>query len=266
MSLPIEAEMHHRVGVGRGDVIDQHGVVGRVGRHALVVDDVQLAGALDEAAHRGRLRAGEVVGGPQDRDALDAGLDAVIVQEVGDVFRPDRRNRIGDQRDIGIVDEEAGAGSGGIEQEHLVFLGDRHCDGGEHRAAVGDQHVHFVLRDKLVVQRRRSGGAALIVVADELERDLLVECLHVGAPRRVGLVHPHLQRGMNRHRNARIGTGTGIERADLDFGRRAGGLRQCCPERQHRQQAEQCAAQHYLSPRFVSSSAQSLLRVRAIVS
>ena len=134
-------------------------------------------------------------------------------------MRPDGRNRVGHQRDIGVVvGEERGAGAGHVEQELLVLLGDRHADGGQHRTGIGDQQIDVVLGDELVVQRGGGGGAALVVIGDQLDGDLLAERFHLGPACGVDLVHPQLERVEHRHGDAGVGTGAGIERADLDLG------------------------------------------------
>ena len=50
---------------------------------------------------------------------------------------------------------------------------------------VSGQQVDLILGDKLVIQRRRGCRAALIVIADELDRDFLVERLDEDAAIRV---------------------------------------------------------------------------------
>ncbi len=100
-------------------------------------------------------------------------------------MRPDRRHRVGHQRDIGIViGEERGAGAGDVEQELLVLLGDRHADRCQDRAGIGDQQIDVILRDQLVVQRRGGGGAALVVIGDQLDRD--ASCRRPSPRRRPG--------------------------------------------------------------------------------
>ncbi len=57
------AEMNHRIGLGVADIVDDDGVVGRLGRDPLIVDDLdRRAGFLDEFAEGVGLRAGEFVG------------------------------------------------------------------------------------------------------------------------------------------------------------------------------------------------------------
>ncbi len=51
---------------------------------------------------------------------------------------------------------------------------------------------------------------------------LLAEGLHLGAALGVDLIDPKLERVEHRHRDAGIGAGAGVQRADLDLGR--GGL------------------------------------------
>jgi len=67
------AEMDYRIRLGVCDVVDDDGVVGRFGRDALIVDDLDWrAGILDELAEGVGLRAREFVGRVKDRDFLDA--------------------------------------------------------------------------------------------------------------------------------------------------------------------------------------------------
>ena len=195
--------MNHRIRIGVVDVVDDDGVVGGLGRNALIVDDLdRRAGILDEFAEGVGLGAGEFVGRIEDGDLLDAEARAVMRDEVGDRLRPDRRDRIGHQRDIGIVlGEEAGAGAGLVEQEHLVVARDRHRRRGQHRTGIGDQQIDLVLGDQLIVERGGGRGVALVVIGDKLDGNLLVERLHVDAAIGIFLVGPELQRAVNRHRN-----------------------------------------------------------------
>ena len=165
--------MNHRVRIGVVDVVDDDGVVGGLGRNALIVDDLdRRAGILDELAERVGLGAGEFVGRVEDGDLLDAEARPIMRDEVGDRLRPDGRDRIGHQRDVGIVlGEEAGAGAGLVEQEHLVVARDRDRRRRQHRAGIGDQEVDLVLRDELVVERGGGRGVALVVIGDELDRE-----------------------------------------------------------------------------------------------
>ena len=67
------AEMDHRVRVGVVDVVDDDGIVGGLGRNALIVDDLdRRAGILDELAEGVGLGAREFVGRVENRDLLDA--------------------------------------------------------------------------------------------------------------------------------------------------------------------------------------------------
>ena len=197
------AEMEDRVRLRVADIVDDDRVVRGLGRNALVVDDLdRRAGLLDELAERVGLRAGKFVGRVEHRDLLDAERRSVMGDEVRDRLRPDGRDRIGHQRDIGIVlGEEAGAGAGLVEQEHLVVARDRHGRRGQHRAGIGDQQIDLVLGDELIVERRGGRGVALVVIGDELDRNLLVECLHIDAAIGVFLLDPEFERTMDRHRN-----------------------------------------------------------------
>ena len=168
---------------------------------------------------------------------LDPFLRRHLVQVIGDVFRPDGGNRVRHQRDVGIVlGEERAAGARHVEQEHLVFLRDRHRDRGQHRAGIRDQQVHVVLGDELVVQRGGRRGAALVVVGDQLDRDLLVVGLHVHPALGVHEIDPELQRIEHRHGDAGERAGAGIERTDLDRGRC--GRRLCGAAQQRGQQPQ----------------------------
>ncbi len=219
-----ETEGNHGVRIGGADVVDDHRVAGGVGRHALVIHDLdRRLRRLDEAAHRVRLGAGEVVRGIQQGDAFDAELDAIGGEEVGDVFRPDGGHRVGHQHDVGIVlAKERRAGAGLVDQQHLVLARDRHRHRGQRRTRVGHQDVDLVLGDELVVERRRGRGVALVVVGDEFDRDLLVVGLDEHAALGVLLVDPELQALVHRHRDRGESAGGRVERADLDFCGRAG--------------------------------------------
>ena len=174
-----------------------------------------------------------------------------MADEIGDRLRPDRRDRIGHQRDVGIVlGEEARAGAGLVEQEHLVVARDRHGRRRQHRAGIGDQQVDLVLGDELVVERRGGRGVALVVIGDELDRDLLVERLDVDAALGVLLVDPEFQRAVHRHRDRGEASGRRIERADLDLGRRIRGHRLRCKYKA----CGQCRAsdlEHRILPNFL---------------
>ena len=222
-------EVNHRVRIGVVDVVDDHGVVRGFRRDALIVDDLdRRAGILDEFAERVGLRAGEFVGRIENRDLLDAEAGAVMRNEVRHRLWPHGRNRIGHQRDVGIVlGEEAGAGAGLVEQEHLAVARDRHRRRRQHRTGIGDQKVHLVLRDELIIEGGSRRGIALVVIGDELDRDFLVERLHIGAAVGILLIDPELERAENRHRDRRIAPRRGVESADLDFGRRIGGKGLC---------------------------------------
>jgi hypothetical protein len=170
------------------------------------------------------LRAGELVGRIQDRDALDAKRGAVLGQKVRDRLRPNGRDRVRHQRDVRIVlGEEAAAGAGLVEQEHLVVAGDGHRRRGQHRAGIGHEQIDLVLGDELIVERRGGRGVALVVIGDQLDRDFLVERLHVDAALGVFLLNPEFQSGMNRHRDRGIAAGRSVERSELDFRWRIGG-------------------------------------------
>ncbi len=128
--------------------------------------------------------------------------------EIGDGLGPDGRDRVGHQRDVGIVlGKEAGAGSGLVEQEHLAVARDRHRGRRQHRAGVRDQEIDLVLRDQLVVERGCGRGVALIVVGDKLDGNFLVERLHVDAAISIFLVNPKLERTVHRHRNRGVAPG-----------------------------------------------------------
>ena len=99
---------------------------------------------------------------------------------------------------------------------------DRHGRRGQHRTGIGDQQIDLILGDQLIIQRGRGRGVALVVIGDELDRDLLVERLHIDAALGIFLLDPELQRAVDRHRNRGEAPGRRIERADLDFGRRVG--------------------------------------------
>ena len=154
------------------------------------------------------LRSREFVGGIEERYLPDPKAHTILGEEIGDRLRPDGRDRVGHQRDIGIIPgKEAGPGSGLVEQEHLVIARDRHRRRGQYRAGIGYQEIDLVLRDKLIVQRRCGRGVALIVVGDKLDRDLLVERLHIGPALGIFLVGPEFKRAENRHRNRGIASG-----------------------------------------------------------
>ena len=70
-----------------------------------------------------------------------------------------------------------------------------------------DQKIDLVLRDKLVVQRRRGRGVALIVIGHKLDGNFLVERLHIGTAFGIFLVGPELECAENRHRNRGVATG-----------------------------------------------------------
>src|SRR4029077_8093467 len=109
-------------------------------------------------------------------DFLDSQARPVVGNEISHWFRPDGGDRIGHQRDIWVVlGEEAGAGSGLVEQKHLVVARNRHRRRGQYRTGIGNQEVDLVLGDKLVIERRSGRGIALIIVSDELDRELLAE-------------------------------------------------------------------------------------------
>src|SRR6202165_4679311 len=203
------AEMNHGVRLGVVDVVDDDGVVGGLGRNALIVDDLdRRAGVLDEFAERVGLGAGEFVGRIENGDLLDTKARPIAGDEVRNRLRPDGRDRVRHQRDIGIVlGEKAGAGSGLVEQEHLVIARDRHRGRGQHRAGVRDQEIDLILRNELVVERGSSRGVALIVVGDKLDRDFLVKRLHVDSDVGILLVDPEFQRAVNRHRNRGVAPG-----------------------------------------------------------
>ena len=167
----------------------------------------------------------KVVGGVEDGDALDAESGSVVNEEIRQRFGPDAGDRIGHQRNVGVVGrKERRAGTGLIKQEHLVIAGDRHRHRGEHRSRIGSENVDLVLGDELIVERGRGGGAALIVIGNELEGNLFVECFHVGAAAGVHLIDPKLQTVVDGQGNAGIAAGGGIERSELDFRRCIGCL------------------------------------------
>src|ERR1700722_20760415 len=66
------SEMYHRIGLRVGDVVDDDGVIGGLGRNALIVDDLdRRAGILDEFAEGVGLRSREFVGRIEQRYLLD---------------------------------------------------------------------------------------------------------------------------------------------------------------------------------------------------
>ncbi len=197
------AEMNHRVRLGVVDVVDDDRVVGGLGGNALIVDDLdRRAGVLDEFAEGVGLGSREFIGRVENGDLLDAKARPIVGDEVRNRLRPNGRDRIRHQRDIGIVlGEKAGTGSGLVEQEHLVVARDRDCGRGQHRTGVRDQQIDFVLRDELIVERGSGSGVALIVVGDKLNRDFLVERLHVNPALGIFLVDPEFESAVNRHRN-----------------------------------------------------------------
>ena len=203
------AEMDHRVRVGVVDVVDDDGVVRGLGRDALVIDDLdRRAGVFHEFAEGVGLRARELVGRIENGDLLDAERGPVMGDEIGDRLGPNGRDRVSHQRDVGIVlGEEARAGAGLVEQEHLVVARDRNRGRRQHRAGIGDQEVDLVLGDELVIERGRGRGVALVVIGDELDRDFLVERLHIDAAVGVLLLDPELERAVNRHRDRGIAPG-----------------------------------------------------------
>jgi len=105
---------------------------------------------------------------------------------------------VGHHMSVG-ADEKTGAGL--VEQEHLVVARDSHRRRRQHRAGISDEKVDLVLGNELVVERRRGRGVALIVIGDELDRDLLVERLDVNAALGVLLVGPEFQRAVHGHRD-----------------------------------------------------------------
>ena len=113
---------------------------------------------------------------------------------------------------------EGGARAGLIEQEHLSVARDRHRHRGEHRAGIGDEKIDLVLRDQLIVERRGRRRVALVVVGDELDRQLLVIGFDIHAAFGVLLVDPQLEPVMHGHGNRGITARRRIERSDLDLG------------------------------------------------
>ena len=150
-------------------------------------------------------------------------LTPSVVRKSAMYFGQIERHRVGHQHDIRIVlGEKRCAGAGLVDQQHLVLARDRHCHRGQRRTRVRHQDVDLVLRDELVVERRRGRCVALVVVGDEFDRNLLVVGFDEHAALGVLLVDPELQALMHRHRDRGESAGGRIERADLDFGGRAG--------------------------------------------
>ena len=147
--------MDHRIRLRIVDVVDDHSVIGGLGRNALIVDDFdRRAGILDEFAEGVGLGAGEFVGRVENRDFLDPETRTVMRNEIRNRLRPDRRNRVRHQRDVGIVlGKKAGAGSGLVEQKNLAVARDRHRGRGQHRTGIRDQEIDLVLCDQLIVER-----------------------------------------------------------------------------------------------------------------
>src|SRR5208283_6132128 len=77
------AEVQDGIRIGCADVVEQNRVVRGLGRHALVKYELHPGVRFfDELAHRVGLRPGEVVGGIEHSDALDAQPGTVVGEKI----------------------------------------------------------------------------------------------------------------------------------------------------------------------------------------
>src|SRR5208282_3730476 len=82
-------ELDDRVGISRVDAVQHRHVVRGLGRHALVENNFQARiRVLNELAQGTGQRSGEIVGGVEHGDPLDAETSTVVSEKIGKWLRP----------------------------------------------------------------------------------------------------------------------------------------------------------------------------------